>query len=351
MADYRILAADLLTGAIREEIPFTTFTWTHTLNKPGAFSGTLPLRHPKATRANLDPSRTLIHVERGGLIVWSGILWTVQADQASTTVTCGAEGWWSYFRRRSLRVAKTYAAQDQTSGIVADLLNYAQGVAGGNIGVALSAPASGVLRDQSYLATDRVTIGTEVERLAALQNGFDFAVEAAWSGPTVAATFTTYYPQRGIRTQLVWDIAANIQGLSQTIDGTRQGNQVDMVGAGDGQDMLISTAVDLSTVGITYPLLDFVSQHKEVTNTSTLSAHAALMLSQSSLPVEMFPGVLVNDSPDSAIGSFRTGDSVWITGRDGYIVASSFQRITEYSVAVNSEGRESVSVIFTPTGG
>src|SRR5207248_7712340 len=103
MARYRYLVADLRSGTILEEIPFTRAKFTHILNCPGAFTASLGLRHPKATRELLTPGKTAIHVEREGAIAWSGILWNARAKASSSSLELAAEGWWSYFRRRRIR--------------------------------------------------------------------------------------------------------------------------------------------------------------------------------------------------------------------------------------------------------
>ena len=95
----------------------TRFSYGHVLNNAGAFSGSISVRHAKATRENLDPSRTLIHVLRDGVCVWSGILWTALADVGEQNqLQCAAEGYFSYFagpggqssQGRFLKVDKTY---------------------------------------------------------------------------------------------------------------------------------------------------------------------------------------------------------------------------------------------------
>lgn len=343
---YRVLAADLLTGLVREEIPFSTITYTHILNQPGTFTGTIGMRHPKATRANLDPGRTLIHVERDGVIVWSGILWVCRAQAQSVTLQCDAQDWWSYFRRRRLRVDKTYTNFDQTL-LAQDLVNYAQGVAGGNIGVSVPASSSGVLVSATWAGADRQNIGQLVEALSAAGNGFDFAVDASYVSGAVVPVFNTFYPRRGSRTQQVLALAANLEQYEQDVDAGATANQLDVIGAGTGPSRLIVQAADTSQLAA-YPLLEEVVQLTAITDIGVLSARAQTALSQMSTPLVTYPGVFSHSSPDTAIGSFRTGDSMLVSGSDGYIQGGSYQRIMSWSVALDDNGREQVSLTVVP---
>lgn len=107
MANYRVIFADLVppvgSSGIREEIPVNDLKWSKILNSAGAMSGWVDLDHPKCTRANIDPGGTAVYIERGGLLVWGGILWTAKVDTVTRKLELGAEGFWSYFKHREIK--------------------------------------------------------------------------------------------------------------------------------------------------------------------------------------------------------------------------------------------------------
>lgn len=349
MATYRYLVGDLAPSSgngLRDEIPFSSVKFGHVLNAPGGFSASIGHRHQKATRTNLDPARTAIHVERDGVIVWSGILWTARAGSQSGTLAIGGEGWWSYFRRRRIRLTKTYTATDHLA-IAQDLINYAQGIGGGNIGIVVGAEVSGVLRDRTYNGYERKKIGEAIEQLASVQGGFDFAIDVAYDGTgTIVKTLRFGYPRRGRVTDLVWDLGANLEDLTQASDGARQANLVDALGAGDADAMLIATAADTSMLSA-YPLLEDAITLKDVTVQSTLQAHAAGELQNRRRPVATLPTVLARSAaPDTALGSFIVGDSLTVRGTDGWISVDERMRIMGYDVSVDEAGKETVAVSF-----
>lgn len=344
---YRVIAADLLTGTYREEIPFSNITYAHQLNAPGTFTGTIGMRHPKATRANIDPARTLIHVERDGVIVWSGILWACRAQVSGPTLQCDGEGWWSYFKRRLLGVDKTYTNADPAA-VAQDLINYAQGVSGGNIGVSVPATSSTAnVVTQTWKAIDDLNVGTLVEQLAAAPSGFDFAVDVSYVAGVPTPVFNCYSPRRGVRMQQVLDLGGNLTAYEQDVDGTVAANQVKLNGSGTGVTALRTVQADTTQL-VSYPLLEAASSYTNITNLARLNQQAISDLFQRAAPVVTYPGVLSVSSPDTSIGSFRTGDSFLIRGSDGYIKASGYQRVMSWAVSVDQNGLEQVKLTIVP---
>lgn len=354
ISTYRILFENLLAGTGREEIPVNSLQWGRLLDSPGALQGSVDMDHPKCTRSNLNPGATAVYVERGGLLVWGGILWTGRADSVTRQLTIGAEGFWSYFRRRILRTTKTYTAQDQLF-MARDLINYALAQPGslGNItvGSELTTDNGGTqqLRTQTYSQFERKNIGQAVEELAALKNGFDFEIAVAWdaAGTTPTRTFKLYYPMRGTRNSaLVFN--HNVTGVSSTVvevDATKTTNLLDALGQGDATSMLIGTAVDTSGLS-TYPLLEDTSPHKDVNDQTLLNAVAAGDLNRNRLPRET--PILSKDAttwPD--LGAFQEGDAGLFTVSDGWISVNSYQRIQGFTVNVGDEGQETMSLTVT----
>lgn len=346
MTAYRVLAADLF-GTIREEIPFQSFKYSKVLNAPGAFNAALNLWHPKCTRSNLDPGRTAIYVERDGTIVWGGILWTAQASDSGKSVDFGAEGWWSYFKRRLIRTTQTFAAADQLA-IAQALMTYALAQPGSLTGITVGAETSGVLRDRVYYSYDRMPVAQSVEQLAAVIAGFDFSIETAWSAGAITKAFQLYYPKRGSRTNLVFDLGTSVTDASWQIDATTQANVVDVLGSGNGDAMLISTAADASSLAA-YPLLEETVANKSVLVQATLDAQAGAEVISTSRPIETIPTLVARATTELTIGSFIEGDEVTVRASGGFFNVNGFYRILSYEVSVDENGRESISVSFGPT--
>lgn len=301
-------------------------------------------------RSVLDPGRTAIYVERDGVLQWGGILWTAQADEGGYSVSIGAEGFWSYFRRRLIRLTRTYTGSDQLA-IFRDLVNYAQGILGGNIRVVVGAETSGILRDRTYFAYDRKNLGEAGEELAAVQGGFDFAIVPTYVAGIPTPTLQLTYPRRGTRTSHVLDLGTNIEGISWLIDATAQANSIDALGAGEGTAMLISNATDTALLA-TYPLLEDAVSYKDVVVPSTLASWAAGELATRRTPVETIPTLVAHPGVDIEVGQIITGDEVRVRALNtgGFLnTLDSIFRVLSWDVAVDDNGKETLSFGVAPT--
>lgn len=357
MAEYRYIVADLLTDTVKEEIPFRDVSYGEVLNAPGSFSGKVPISvvdsrgYEKITRTNLDPARTALYVERDGVLVWGGILWTVAADPVEGSLVVGAEGFWSYFRRRVVSWwGSTFTATDQftiAQTLISNALDADNPGAGGDIGVDVPATTCGVLRDRTYGFAEMKNVGEAVEQLAAVENGFDFSIDVSYSGSTRTKTLNLHYPRKGTRIAAVLDLGANVDVLSWSIDATRMANDYYVVGAGEGPLSSISrsTAARFGT----YPLLQEVEAAKDVTDIGTLVDKAHAGVAQRQLPDEMFPNLSLRPTLDTAVGTVRTGDEVRIRANTGFLDFDSWYRVTAWTVAISEEGTETFSLAVTPT--
>lgn len=346
MPQYRYLVGDLVTNVLREEMPFSGVTYSQVLNAPGAFQATIGLQHPKATRANLDPGRTVIYVERDGVLLWGGILWAASVSADDGTITINGQGFWSYFRRRVLRTTKTYTGIDQLA-IAQDLIRWAQSQPGGDINVAVGTETSSVVRDRTYNDWERKNIGEAVEQLAAVENGFDFAVDVGYEpSGAITRTFRLSYPRRGSNTSIVFELGTNLGSFTQQVDATVQANQIDVIGAGDGSAMLIATVAD-DTLTPPYPLLEDVLSYKDVSELDTLVGHGNAALAARTSPVETIP-TIAQFGPDTGLGSYITGDEVAVRGSAGFIDVEQRARIIGISVKVDEQSSEEVGVALQP---
>jgi hypothetical protein len=352
VAIYKYLLGDVLTGDLLAEMPFSTASFSHVLNAPGAFSGTMSLKQKPSKLLELQSAinlgRNTLYVDREGVIVWGGFLWTESANLATAQTTFAGEGFHSYFRRRYIRADKTYTGQDQTTGIAKDLIDYAQGQAGGNIGIITTGmTASGVTRDRSYPAVERKKIGEAIEQLAAVENGFDFRYDSSWNGDVIETKFRTQYPSTGRQTDYVFAVGSHqLTEMMVNVDASTLVVTVDVIGAtpDPGTSPLISTVSDTSRLS-SMPLLEDIVSFTDVDNTTTLQGHANTRLQRGSQPI-VIPSVSFNPSADPVIGSYIPGDIVRVKASVGLKSIDGDFRITEYGVTVSDTGKEDGKMSF-----
>lgn len=355
---YTYLAVDLLTGEVRDEIPFSSVSFSRELNKAGGFSASAPLETArtihltgddapnKITESNLGPAQTALWVIRDGVPMWGGIIWGFQADLENNEVQFAGQDFWSYYWKRILYTNKSYSASvDDQFSVVEDLLTYAAAQASGDIGTTVSYSAlSGVKRDRKYYWHEFPIIGEIIEQLAQVDNGFDFAIDYTGNFTDgFAHQLTLSYPFRGRSTDLVFDTQKNVRLLRWSKDGLSMANRSYAIGAGEGKNIKYQYAVEPSYLD-EYPLLEWKSAYKDASRNETLLDHATQDLRGKLFPVETLEVEVLADDPDVSLGSFIVGDTVWCIANKGFINIDGSYRIMSYNVRIDEDGLETVSV-------
>lgn len=297
------------------------------------------------TPGSINPASNGIYIERDGVIQWGGILWTTQADVGSNTLTLAGEGFLSYFRRRVIRANLVYSDEYQEN-IAAALIEHAQNVSGGDISVSTSTVSDGFLRDRTYLADERKSVGEALEQLAAVNEGFDFAFSSSWNADEIETSFVTTYPNTGRVTEHVFEMGSNVSLLSQARDGTLVVTSSEAIGAGLADEAIIELASD-EGMHSTYPRLEEVQTFTDIRYRSTLQAHASLRLQRGSEPVQTIRLNVFSDTVPK-LGSYVVGDLVRVRGEHGLVSVDGTFRIMEIGVSVSTDGTEGVSMSLVP---
>lgn len=365
MASHRFLAVDLVTGVVRDELPLTTVTIGETLNRAHPFSATIDVSAPKATRANIDPSRTLILVERDGIIIGDGIVWNPRVSRRgdSRQLEINGASLWSYLHRRRIRESRAYSGVDDAT-IIADLVAWSQGEgstsygpsagdATGNVRIDTSSVTpTGVTSSRSYNGDERKLIGQAVEEFAGTINAPDFGLIWRWDtagdGTDVPVAGLNVWARRGVRLADGFELGGNVIDYEIAIAGSEQATHVDAIGQGEGVAMKASSAVDPSLWPV-YPRLDAALTLKDISVEATLTGHAQAELQARRLP----PAVIrVNLDPDRTptFGSWSVGDEAPIRIDDGWAQVDEVRRIVGWSMQIDADGAEKLSVDFAIIG-
>lgn len=293
MTTWRFEARDLRTGALlAHDLPLGQVVWAQALAGK-ALQSQLTARIDLAQTvdgvsltpgmlAATRPARTVIWAYRDEALQDGVIVWRRNRPMSARHVDLSCLGLLSYFSRRILTVTRSYTAVDQAD-IARDLIGWAQSQPGGDIGIVVpSSPDTGVLRDRLPIgySYERRNIGTLVEQLASVIDGFEFSVDVTVTADEPVATFQVHYPQRGRRANQsnllllrsgdgsgnLWDysLAEGADAFVTTVHG---------IGAGEGASMLLASHSDTSLLDQGYPLIEDYIAHKDVIESSTLVGH------------------------------------------------------------------------------
>lgn len=330
---YRYLFYDLVTNAPLADLPLKRVSFERRLNEVGSLRGYLPIADPNVQKllgqtnpwAATPGGRTALYVDRNGTLVWGGIVVTRKYSQGSNTqgsvgpfmmeLGC-SEFMWYFADKRVIDYEAVFTGIDQLT-IAQNLINTAQSVRNGNIGVAVPTNTSGVLRSQTWHAQDRKKVGRALMDLAQLDNGFDWIIDVDYGiGGQVPGVpgkqLRLGYPRIGNTFQTtgwMFEFPGNIADYAWAEDSSLQAITVYMQGQGMGQNMAQSSNSVTSLLDAGYPQLDDVFSLKDGTDPATIGARAVSFAKAYSSPVTLIT-LLVRPDLDPVFGSYRIGDDV-----------------------------------------
>lgn len=359
---YRYLLADLLTNEIVAELPLTGVAFTQQLNTYGTLSAHILLSGINGDQYNVNdstvPGRNCIYVDRDGVLIWGGVIWSRSYNSVSQTLNITAQEFMSYFAHRRITTTEDFAGIDQLV-IAKTLVENAQALPSGDIGVTYNTEGettSGILIDRVYYDYELKTVFNAIQDLSRQSDGFDFHIDLAYDmtgQPTKA--FNTYYPKVGETysatnpSAIVFEFpAGNVVEYEYPEDGSIVANTVYALGAGSNEGKLLSTAQDLTKLAEGWPLLDDQANYSDVTDQTVLDNLAIGQVLATSYP----PTTLTIVAPpyvDPILGTYEVGDEARVIITDSRFpnTLDTVYRIVALSVQPGENGPERVTLTLT----
>jgi len=373
MADYRLLYTDLKSGIIRGELPVISFGWSDGINESGSFSAVIPLDASGTITApdgsggvttlalpqlitleRLAPGRTGVYVERGGVLLWGGIIWTAQLNVSGSTIDIGAAGFMSYLDR--LHLSSDYRPVGVDQGAIAKaIVDRAMALPGANIGITMATPTVSMSRTRSYESVERPELGTLFRQLAEVEQGFTWRfnyshdTETDPNNPTIKAAVTIDTRPLGQPTNIVLELGVNIQLLDLSLDASDMANVVTYVSTAGDTGALIHSTETSAASQTSYPRLESVVQASDIKERATLRSKAKQHIKRSVGAMERIKAE-VDTTAIPVLGSYRPGDQVTLRGSYGALTVSGTYRIVDLSVSVSTEGEETADISLVPLG-
>lgn len=361
MANYRYLFADVLTNQVLTELPLTSVNFTQQLNTAGTFTGKLLLSGVDAAGLNVAnstiPGRTAIYVDRDGVLVWGGVLWTRDWTAKDQMLAFTAREFESYFERRRITADTVFYGVDQLAA-VQTIVNNAQAVTNGNVGITVGTETSGVLINRTFYGYEYKTVFSAIQELSKTSTGFDFNITVAYdSNGLPSRTLHLGYPRWGrtylatSQNALVFDMPGNVIDYEWTEDGITAANTVYALGAGSNPGKLISTSVDSTKISSGWPILEDQINYSDVIDSTLLTTLSAGQVGAVSYPPQTIK-LLVSPSLDPVFGSYEVGDSARIRIKDDRFPAGldAVYRIISFNMQAGENNQaEEVTITLTYT--
>lgn len=359
MAQYRYLFTDLLSNTVIGELPLTGVNFTQQLNAAGTLTGHLLLSGIDSNSLNVPastiPARCGVYVDRDGVLVWGGIIWSRNYTSANQTLTIQAREFESYFERRRITSTVAFTNTDQLT-IVQSLVNTAQAATNGSIGITVGTETSGITVSRTYYNYELKSVFSAIQDLSKSQNGFDFNIYVYYdSNGNPARLLRLAYPRYGdvysktALTQVVLELpAGNIIEYEYPEDGSTAANTIYALGAGSNEGKLISIAQDATKIAGGWPLLEDQANYSDITDSTLLSNLATSQVNTVSYP-PIAMKVSITTYNDPILGTYEVGDDIRIRIKDDRFPTQldTYYRLVAYNVTVGENGPERVVMSLT----
>ncbi len=327
---------------ITQDFPLDDWSWAQALNRAGTLSGRLPLTAELGEPTWLDPWRTAIYAVEGTQVRWGGILSPPTLGVGDQSLQINAFEWPGYFDRNDILVDRQFSDTEQfeiVETLVRDLQELDPDFELG-IDVTWDAP-SGVLRDreEAYRLFQAKNLGDAIRQLAAVRDGFDFAMTYTINPATnrIDKALKLYYPRKGRETGYTFeyerDAETNVvaHGFADPVDFAWLGN-----GWGEGSDAtkLRSEYLDDTLVGI-YPPFSTSPSFSSVSEQATLDANTEGFFERRRRP-RRIPVTRVDATRYPRWGTYTLGDIMRVEIADGIASTSGRFRLTGWKVDADS---------------
>lgn len=348
----RFFVEDIPSGQIKtKDLALADWSNGEVLNRPGSLQGMLGLTDQDCNEQILSPWRTAIYRVRDSTVEWGGILVPPTLGVGDAAISVGCFGWLGYWDHRSIRIDRQFSATDQFE-IFQTLINDAQDEGefgpGWDLGITVEWDAlSGVLRDalEDYRFFQGKNLGEALRQLAALDDGFDYAMQYEIDASTdrINKTIQLFYPRKGRTTDFLYEYERSTEadprpptnvlarGLADPVDFAWVG---DGWGSGADATRLVSPYIDEDLRGL-YPPYDGAPQFTSVTEQERLDQNTAAWfhLRQRARPTPTFR---IDPERYPRWGDWILGDTVRCQVQDGYgstDPSGQMNRITGWKIA------------------
>ena len=245
--NYSFVICDATNGEPIDELVLpTSVSYTYLLNKPGNFSCSVPKYslmpdgNQRTDYKTLYPATLALYVKRNGVVIWGGIVWTLNGSSSSPVVELTAIGWWEYFRHLRIGTVEI-AAQTATQAIPVVMNAIATGSPYRNVNYSWGMRGdSGTTTDFRVKASDYSFAANALESLMNTAARFDVSMLYDDTGTNITPNFmfTIPYINNNRLNALEYLVSPSGEGVGNTSSYTLafEGDKIANVVTGLGTD-------------------------------------------------------------------------------------------------------------------
>lgn len=274
---YRYVFLDVLTNQVIEEINLFGVYCLRQLNQPGQFNGSFSL--DQSGKKNIDlkaatvPGKTWICVEKDGVPVYWGIIWSRTYQSQAKVVELFGWGFEAYPQRQV--VESNLSLTGTNTSVFCSLWSDMQSVAGRNLSINIPNTNVGPTVSLTASASDYHYYGDLMDSLANAADGFDWTINVTKTADNMyQKNLNIGFPTlgaAGVDRQVYFEYPGAITNYYQTDSMANAGTNIFVLGQGEGSTMPVAQTTQNSMLSMEgWPRWDFVSSHKEISDQSLI---------------------------------------------------------------------------------
>jgi hypothetical protein len=362
MAHYKYFFSTLRDEQVVAEIDLFGTYMDLELNVGGQLNGSFKLdqtgKRNEDILAATIPGRSFVAVERNGICIWSGYVWSRTYQSQAKNVQLFCNSFEHYPTKRLMRKNQTWLATEQIN-IFRELWLAMQdpAILGGNMNINVPAVFPTITpKDLTVLATDYKLYSELMSSLADGDDGFDWYIVSNRVGNQYVRELRIGYPILGAPLgpySMHFEYPGTITNYYQTESMADAGTNVFVLGSGEAATMPYAEIQNTLLLDHGFPRWDVVAAQKDVSDQASINTLASREALVRNPPMQTISFTLKADRIPE-FGSWSLGDTVTTTIKDARNpnVLEVVNRIVKWNLTPPSaDGPEEVTINFAGDAG
>lgn len=313
----RYLFGNLDTREIIAELPLTSVSMESRLNDWGTFRGTLRFDTTGINNSDIvaatTPGRSFLICERGDTPIWDGIVWTSVYDSQAKDLNITARSYEGYADRQLIG---DFSRTDiEQRNIFRDLWIDLQSTTSRNISINVpSAFSDVILRSVDVMASEYKTYLQIMSSISDGVDGFDWTISTIKQNNQYVRSLRIGYPVLGTTDAagLSFDYPGNVTNYWKTSGISNAGTNLYLLGAGEGTEMKVGTAIQTDLLANGFKRYDLVLSRKDIDDQDQIDSMATQLGIVRRPPISVLKIFLKADL-DPVYGSYGLGDTATVS--------------------------------------
>ena len=317
MTDYKYVFVTMRDEQIVEEINLFGVSFTRQLGDQGSFTGSFQFDQTGKNNSDLvaatTPGFTYVVVERNGVPVWWGPVWSRTYQSQAKECQISALGFECYPKKQ--RMLNDYTATGTNVAMFLALWTDMQSSAiGRNININVPTLIAGPTKTVSVLASDQRWYADAMSDLSDAADGFDWTIDCQRQNDgSYLKSVRVGYPSMGVQADspdlVTFEYPGAITNYYMTESMADAGTNVRVLGAGEGTSMPITDVQQTHMLTLEgWPRWDINESYKDV-NDPGLINQLAIQAAINDKPPMMTAKITVKADQDPVFGTYNIGDA------------------------------------------